>query len=217
MSDSDPNARTRRGPGKNGRVAIVLASLVFGMVGLSFAAVPLYDLFCRVTGFGGTTQIADALPDEVGSRTVTVRFDAMVDEKLPWAFGPEERSVSVRPGEPGLVFYTAENMAEETTVGTAVFNVTPPKAGRYFHKVQCFCFEEQAMQPGQSERMGVSFFVDPAIEDDPSTADLDTITLSYTFFRDLEDWERQLEREEQLSQTPADASGDAANAALQAN
>lgn len=214
---SEPNetpAKRRRGPGKNGRVAVVLVSLVFGMVGLSFAAVPLYDLFCRVTGFGGTTQIADAMPERVGSRTVTVRFDAMVDEKLPWAFGPEERSVRLKPGEPGLVFYAAENLAQTETVGTAVFNVTPPKAGQYFHKVQCFCFAEQAMQPGQTERMGVSFYVDPAIEDDPSTADLDTITLSYTFFRDLEDWERQLEREEQLSQAPA---GHAANEALQAN
>jgi cytochrome c oxidase assembly protein subunit 11 len=181
--------------GKNARVAVALVSVVFGMVGLSFAAVPLYDLFCRVTGFGGTTQIAEALPEATGTRTVTVRFDAMVDEKLPWDFGPERRQVALKPGEPGLVFFTARNEAEAATVGTAVFNVTPPKAGQYFSKVQCFCFDEQELAAGEEIRMGVSFFVDPAIEEDPSTAHLDTITLSYTFFRDLEDWERQLERD----------------------
>lgn len=202
--------------GKNARVAVLLVSLVFGMVGLSFAAVPLYDLFCRVTGFGGTTQVAEAMPEARGSTSVTVRFDAMVDEKLPWRFGPEARAVTLKPGEPGLLFYTAENLSELPTVGTAVFNVTPAKAGRYFHKVQCFCFDEQELAAGESVRMGVSFYVDPEIENDPATAGLHTITLSYTFFRDLEDWERQLERDAQLSELPAGSSA-AQSQALQAN
>ncbi len=191
-------SETRKSQGKNARVAVVLLSIVFGMVGLSFAAVPLYDLFCRVTGFGGTTQIADALPEQTGERSITVRFDALVDERLPWSFGPEERKVTIRPGVPGLVFYNAENRAARPTIGTAVFNVTPPKAGQYFNKVQCFCFDEQTLAAGESTRMGVSFFIDPAIEEDPATADVTTITLSYTFFRDLDDWEEQLEQEEQI-------------------
>ena len=209
-------SETHRTGTKNAKVAVALVSVVFGMVGLSFAAVPLYDLFCRVTGFGGTTQVAEAMPEEMGARQVTVRFDALVDEKLPWDFGPEERSVTLVPGEPGLVFYTAENTAEMPTVGTAVFNVTPAKAGRYFHKVQCFCFEEQELAQGEATRMGVSFYVDPAIEEDPATADVTTITLSYTFFRDLEDWERQLEQEERLSQSAPAAASEPALAAQQA-
>ena len=201
---------TGKSGSKNTKVAVALVSVVFGMVGLSFAAVPLYDLFCRVTGFGGTTQVAEAMPEQVGARQITVRFDAMVDEKLPWDFAPEERSVTLVAGEPGLVFYNAENTADGATVGTAVFNVTPAKAGRYFHKVQCFCFEEQELAQGEATRMGVSFFVDPEIEEDPATADVTTITLSYTFFRDLEDWERQLEREAQQVSKAAPASDPAA-------
>jgi cytochrome c oxidase assembly protein subunit 11 len=212
---SEDRKRQVRGPGKNGRLVLVLVSVVFGMVGLSFASVPLYNIFCSVTGFGGTTQIADALPDHEGKRVVTVRFDAMVDKKLPWHFGPEKREVTVHPGEPGLIFFNAKNVAARETVGTAVFNVTPPKVGQYFNKVQCFCFDQQTLAGGESVRMGVSFFVDPKIETDPATADVETITLSYTFYRELEDWEREQERKQQLSEAPRDT--DADTPALQAN
>lgn len=171
----------------NARVAISLAAVVCGMVGLAFASVPLYELFCRVTGFGGTTQVADAVPEMISERRITVRFNADVSPKLPWDFRPEETSVELRVGEPGLAFYVATNEAARPTTGTANFNVTPDKAGIYFSKVQCFCFEEQELKPGESMRMGVSFFVDPALLDDPGMADVETITLSYTFFRDLDD------------------------------
>ncbi len=175
------------GTGKNARTAVVLGALVLGMGALAFASVPLYRLFCQVTGFGGTTQVAEALPVAEGTRLVKVRFNADVDPKLPWRFMPEEREVALRVGEQGLVFYKARNLAEAATVGTATFNVTPAKAGQYFNKVACFCFEERRLESGQEVAMGVSFFVDPAIEDDPNLAEVTTITLSYTFFRDLDD------------------------------
>ena len=184
----------------NTRTAISLAAVVCGMVGLAFASVPLYELFCRVTGFGGTTQVAEAAPETISERRITVRFNADVSPKLPWNFKPEETSVELRIGEPGLAFYVATNQAARPTTGTATFNVTPDKAGIYFSKVQCFCFEEQELKPGESMRMGVSFFVDPALLEDPGMADVETITLSYTFFRDLDD----LAREEEETASVAD-------------
>ncbi len=184
----------------NARVAISLAAVVCGMVGLAFASVPLYELFCRVTGFGGTTQVAEAAPETISERRITVRFNADVSPKLPWDFKPEETSVELFIGEPGLAFYVATNEAARPTTGTASFNVTPDKAGVYFSKVQCFCFEEQELKPGESMRMGVSFFVDPALLDDPGMADVETITLSYTFFRDLDD----LANEEEETASAAD-------------
>ena len=171
---------------KNGRVALALCGIVVGMAGLSYAAVPLYELFCRVTGFGGTTQVAEALPETISERVITVRFNADTNPALPWAFQPVERQVQVRVGESGLAFYWATNQAARPTAGTATFNVTPLKAGQYFNKVQCFCFTEQVLAPGQSMDMAVSFFVDPAIEEDPNLAEVKTITLSYTFFPDLD-------------------------------
>ena len=191
---------TPRRNAANARTAISLAAVVCGMVGLAFASVPLYDLFCRVTGFGGTTQVAEAVPETVSERRITVRFNADVSPKLPWNFKPEETSVELRVGEPGLAFYVATNQAARPTTGTANFNVTPDKAGIYFSKVQCFCFEEQELKPGESMRMGVSFFVDPALLEDPGMADVETITLSYTFFRDLDD----LAREEEATASLAD-------------
>ncbi|MDX1709550.1 MAG: cytochrome c oxidase assembly protein [Rhodovibrionaceae bacterium] len=175
----------------NAAIALTLVGVVVGMVGLSFAAVPLYDLFCRVTGFGGTTQEASVVPGETGERVFTVRFNADVNPKLPWDFAPEQRAVQVKAGEQGLAFYIARNLAARPTTGTAVFNVTPAKAGQYFNKTQCFCFDEQRLEPGQQAEMGVSFFVDPAILEDPALADVETITLSYTFFRDLDDLQEQ--------------------------
>ena len=183
----------------NTRTAISLAAVVCGMVGLAFASVPLYELFCRVTGFGGTTQVAEAAPETISERRITVRFNADVSPKLPWNFKPEETSVELRIGEPGLAFYVATNKAARPTTGTANFNVTPDKAGIYFSKVQCFCFEEQELKPGESMRMGVSFFVDPALLEDPGMADVETITLSYTFFRDLDDLAREEEETASLA------------------
>ncbi len=161
---------------------IALAAIVAGMGGLSFAAVPLYRLFCQVTGFGGTTQVAVAAPSEVAERVLTVRFNADVARGMPWRFAPLERQLQLRPGEIALAFYEAENLSNETVVGTSTFNVTPHKMGPYFSKVQCFCFTEQALAPGERVEMAVTFFVDPDMVRDPNVAEVNTITLSYTFF-----------------------------------
>ncbi len=173
---------------RNAGTAVVLFAAAAGMVGASFAAVPLYRLFCQVTGYGGTTQVADAAPGAVGARRFTIRFNADVNSDLPWDFAPAERAYEIRPGEPGLAFYRALNTSDQITVGTASYNVTPLKAGIYFSKVGCFCFEEQKLAAGESAELPVSFFVDPAILEDPNLDDVKTITLSYTFFRrrDLE-------------------------------
>ncbi len=168
---------------RNAMTGLVLAGVVAGMVGLAFAAVPLYRLFCQVTGYGGTTQTGAAAPGAVGERVITVRFNADVNSALPWGFAPVERELTVRVGEERLAFYRAVNRADEPVTGSAVFNVTPLKAGVYFNKVACFCFEEQRLEAGESIEMPVSFFVDPAIVEDPGLDDVKTITLSYTFFR----------------------------------
>jgi cytochrome c oxidase assembly protein subunit 11 len=162
--------------------AIALAGVIVGMVGLTAAAVPLYRLFCQITGYGGTTQRAEAAPERQLDQTITVRFNADVARDLPWSFAPAERAVEVRLGEQHLAFYRAHNGSDRAIVGTATFNVTPFKAGSYFSKIACFCFEEQTLQAGETVEMPVSFYVDPAILDDPATHDVRTITLSYTFF-----------------------------------
>jgi cytochrome c oxidase assembly protein subunit 11 len=162
--------------------AMVLASVILGMVGLTAAAVPLYRLFCQVTGYGGTTQRAEAAPERQLDQTITVRFNADVARDLPWSFAPVERAVEVRLGEQHLAFYRAHNGGNRAIVGSATFNVTPFKAGAYFSKIACFCFEEQTLQAGETVDMPVSFYVDPAILDDPDTRDVRAITLSYTFF-----------------------------------
>jgi len=166
----------------NRRLAIGLASVVGGMVVLAYASVPLYDLFCRVTGYGGTTKVADAAPAQIADFDVVVRFNADTQSALPWRFHPVDRSVTVRAGESTLAFFRAENLGETPLVGTATFNVTPQIAGEYFNKIDCFCFEEQYLAPGASADLPVSFFVDPAIAEDPDTAHIRTITLSYMFF-----------------------------------
>ena len=163
--------------------ALVLIAVVAGMAGASFAAVPLYRLFCQVTGFAGTTQTAVAAPAEALDRVMTVRFNADVGKRLPWRFRPDQGPVELRVGEQGLAFFTAANTSNETVTGHAVFNVTPLKAGRYFTKIQCFCFDQQVLGPGETARMPVTFFVDPGIAEDPNLDDVSTITLSYTFFR----------------------------------
>ena len=159
-----------------------LVSIVVGMAGLAYASVPLYDLFCKVTGYGGTPQIAEMLPSVVGSREMTVRFNADVNRDLPWEFRPVNGKVMVRVGEPTLVYYRVKNLSDKTIIGTATYNVTPLRAGSYFSKIDCFCFAEQELKPGETVELPVSFFVETSIESDPSMEDINTVTLSYTFF-----------------------------------
>ena len=157
-------------------------ALVVGMVGLSYAAVPLYDLFCRATGYGGTPQRADTAPTTMSDRVITVRFDTNIDPALPWSFQPEQRAVKVKVGENRLVFFRAVNNSDRSIVGHATFNVVPDRAGRYFSKIQCFCFTEQRLDPGQSIEMPVSFFIAPEILTDRDGDHIHEITLSYTFY-----------------------------------
>jgi cytochrome c oxidase assembly protein subunit 11 len=171
---------TRRA--RNRTVVFLSLGVIVAMFGLVAASVPLYRLFCQVTGFGGTTQRAEAGSEVVSERSITVRFNADVNSRLPWRFHAEQRDLRLAIGESGLAFYQATNLSARTVTGTATFNVTPFKAGPYFNKIQCFCFTEQTLQPGETVDMPVTFFVDPAILDDPNLADVHTITLSYTFF-----------------------------------
>jgi cytochrome c oxidase assembly protein subunit 11 len=170
---------------RNRRVAAGAFVVVAGMVGLSFAAVPLYTLFCQVTGFGGTTQRASAAEaagvKAVAGKTIVIRFDGNVARGLPWDFGPNEVTRTIPIGERMLTSYHARNKSARPITGTAVFNVSPAQAGKYFVKVQCFCFTEQTLAPGESVDMPVQYYVDPKILDDPDAADVGEITLSYTF------------------------------------
>ena len=178
----------RRGHDRRNTLMLTgLLGLAFAMVGLSFAAVPLYDLFCRVTGYGGTTQVSDAAPGRVLDREIRVRFSGTADSGLPRDFAPEQREITLRVGEAGLAFYSARNLSDRPITGMAAYNVTPAKAGLYFHKIQCFCFDEQVLAPGESVSMPVYFFVDPAIADDPNLDDIKAVTLSYTFYRSAAD------------------------------
>jgi cytochrome c oxidase assembly protein subunit 11 len=162
--------------------ALVSVGVIVGMLGLTAASVPLYRLFCAVTGYGGTTQRADQAGPEVLDRSVRVSFNADVDPKLPWRFAPVQQEMTVRVGEQSLAFFRAENLSDRPIVGTATFNVTPFKVGPYFSKIACFCFTEQTLAPGESVEMPVSFFVDPAMLDDPDTGGVQAMTLSYTFY-----------------------------------
>ena len=165
------------------RTALLAVLLVFGMTGLAFASVPLYRLFCQVTGIDGTTQVAEG-EDAPGTvnRMISVRFDANSSPGLPWRFEPVDTSRRVAIGARNIALYTAENLSERPVTGTATFNVTPVQAGRYFTKIQCFCFTEQRLDPGQEVSMPVIFYVDPAILNDPDARDISEITLSYTFY-----------------------------------
>lgn len=167
---------------KNRKTAAIVVSVVAGMVVLSFASVPAYRAFCQVTGWGGTTQRAEAASDRTLERQITVRFDGTVSQGLNWRFKPEQVSQTIHIGETGLAFYEAENRSDEPITGHASFNVSPAKAGIYFRKIECFCFVEQTLAPGEIVSMPVTYFVDPAIADDPNMADVSTITLAYTFF-----------------------------------
>ncbi len=176
MSSRQPREKS------NLRVAIVAGGVAVGMVGVAYAAVPLYQIFCQVTGFGGTTQRADASPQTVLDQKITVTFDANVNSSLNWEFVPSQHSQTIRIGEQTLAFYKAVNNGSRPVTGTATFNVTPVGAGVYFSKIECFCFTEQTLQPGQSIDMPVSYFVDPDIVNDRDMKSVSTITLSYTFF-----------------------------------
>lgn len=169
--------------GSSSSVALVVASIAIGMFGLAYASVPLYQLFCRVTGFGGTMQTATKAPDHVLDERMTVRFNADIAPDLPLTFSPSQPKMDVRIGEQALVFFTVENPSTTDAIITATYNVTPSEMGAYLNKIQCFCYEKQTIKAGQKMRFPVTFFVDPAMMNDRQTAPIRTITLSYTFFR----------------------------------
>ena len=164
-----------------------LVAVVAGMLGVTAAAVPLYRMFCAATGYGGTPQIGPAQSTSVSDRTIVVRFNADTEPGMPWQFAPEQKQVTLKLGEQQIAFYQARNEAAEPVTGIAIYNVTPEKAAIYFHKTACFCFNQQTLSPGQQMQFPVSFWVDPAIAADPQTRDVTSITLSYTFFRTLDD------------------------------
>ena len=165
----------------NTRTMFKLIGVVCVMVGLSFASVPLYDWFCRVTGYGGTTAVADGGSDQVLDKEITVRFAAATERDMPWKFKPVATTMKIKIGETGLAFYEASNPTDRPVAGSASFNVTPFRAGGYFSKIDCFCFTEQVLQPGETVQMPVTFFVDPEIVEDDEAKLVHTITLSYTF------------------------------------
>ncbi len=167
---------------KNKKTALIVSGVVLGMVAMSFAAVPAYRAFCQVTGWNGTTQRADKGADRTLEREITIRFDATIGQGLVWRFKPEQVSQTLHIGETGLAFFEAENPTDRIVTGRATFNVSPAKAGIYFKKIECFCFTEQTLQPGEKVSMPVTYFVDPALADDKNLDEVQTITLAYTFF-----------------------------------
>lgn len=178
-------------PSGNKRVVGICVAVTLGMLAMSYAAVPLYEIFCQVTGYAGTTQRAEDTTGKVLQRRITVRFDSNISSELDWEFGPKQREITLPIGEKSQAYYVAKNLSNATTYGTATFNVSPGAAGIYFNKIDCFCFTEQKLTPGQSVDMPVVFFIDPDIVNDPLLKDATTITLSYTFFPD-EDAEPEL-------------------------
>lgn len=198
MSETDQKTEKKERNDKT--IAAACVCFVIGMVGMSYAAVPLYELFCRVTGYGGTTQVADAAPAEVLDREITIRFDANVAGGLNWKFKPQERRVTIKVGEIAEVNYEIASLMKDFSAGTSSFNVSPPSAGAYFNKMECFCFTEQVLKPGETQKMPVVFFVDPEFVNDHDANRISTITLSYTFFpTDLD--EEQLANLRQQAQT----------------
>jgi cytochrome c oxidase assembly protein subunit 11 len=183
----DRQALIRR---RNRRLGLGVAGFVAGMVGLAFASVPLYQLFCRVTGYNGTVQTAGLAAPGPGEQTVAIRFNATTHPALPWRFEPAQGPMRLRVGEEGLAFYRARNLGGAPVTGVATYNVTPEVVGKYFHKTACFCFEKQTLEAGQEVDMPLSFWVDPRIAQDPNTSGIRTITVSYSFFRTLDDAER---------------------------
>ncbi|MCK0095359.1 cytochrome c oxidase assembly protein [Yoonia sp. F2084L] len=189
------------------RTVVQTVSVVILMGGLAWASVPFYDWFCRVTGFGGATNVAETGSDVILDETIKVRFDASLERDMPWTFKPEVREMEIRIGETGLAFYEAHNPLDVPIAGQAAYNVTPYEAGAFFDKIECFCFVEQVLMPGETVMMPVSFFVDPAIVDDREGQYVHTITLSYTFYEiDLPEDEIQASLAPQaLTPAPQDA------------
>jgi cytochrome c oxidase assembly protein subunit 11 len=169
-------------PRRNRWVATLSAGVVVAMVGLSYASVPLYRLFCQATGFAGTTQRAERALARTSEHTITVRFDSNTSSGLPWSFAPLQLEQTVKLGEQAMAYFRVTNTSDRETSGTAVFNVTPPQVGAYFDKIQCFCFTRQTLKAGETAELPVVYFVDPAIADDPGARQVTTITLSYTFY-----------------------------------
>lgn len=171
----------------NRQMTLSITMLFLSMLLLSFAAVPIYNLFCKATGFGGTTQrVSQYNKSRIGSNKLDVYFDANIDPNLPWRFIPKHRKIEVITGQNNLVFYEAENLSNKDIIGTAIYNVTPLKAGKYFVKIHCFCFEEQLLKAGQKLLMPVSFYIDPDFDHDEEMLDVTSITLSYSFFKTRE-------------------------------
>lgn len=192
------------------KTAFACVGLIAFMVGASYAAVPLYDLFCRVTGFGGTTQVATVAPQQVLERSMRIRFDSNTAPELPWAVKPEMGYTDVKVGETRTVYYWAHNLSKDDLVGIASYNVTPERAGMYFSKLQCFCFNDTPLARGQKLEMPVVFFVDPAIHDDPQLQDLKEITLSYTMFpskKTFAEMQKTLKRTDNTSTTTTSNGG----------
>lgn len=175
---------------RNRRTLIGALGFVGVMVGVAFAAVPLYDLFCRATGYGGTPMLGAAAPGATGDTSMTIRFVASTSPSLPWSFTPQQVSMPLRLGQEGLAFYTARNDSATPVTGISTYNVTPDIVGRYFNKTACFCFLEQTLAPGQTQDMPLTFWIDPAILQDRQARAIRTITVSYTFYRSLADAER---------------------------
>jgi cytochrome c oxidase assembly protein subunit 11 len=192
------------GAGRNRLTATALAGIIVAMLGLSAASVPLYALFCKVTGYGGTPRVASEVAAASGGDAVevVVAFNADRDPKLPWTFRPLQREMRTRLGEEHLAFYEAVNRSDRAIVGRAVYNVTPHKVGAHFAKLECFCFQQQVLQPGERAELPVSFFVDPALLDDPDARGIRQITLSYTFFVD-EAATAELARKRERGEAPA--------------
>lgn len=177
---------------RNKRTAVIVLGVVALMVGMSYAAVPAYRAFCQITGFDGSVRQAEFAPGTILEREMTVRFDATVTKGLPWRFRPEQLSQTLPIGSTGLAYFEAVNLSDAPVIGTATFNVQPAKAGVYFRKIECFCFSEQMLMPGEKMSMPVTYFIDPAIHNDRNLDDVNTITLSYSFYRNEEAEAEQL-------------------------
>ena len=171
---------------QNKKVIFILSFIGMLMLSLSYAAVPLYDIFCRVTGFGGTTQIASSAPGSTGHPNINIRFESNITDSLNWDFYSKTKTVKIPMGEEKTIYYFAKNLSDEPIVGTATFNVTPAKAGQYFMKIDCFCFVEQLLNPGESMNMPVTFFIDPDLYKDENVQEVNEITLSYTFMKSMD-------------------------------
>ena len=171
---------------QNKKVIFIISFIGMLMLSLSYAAVPLYDIFCRVTGFGGTTQIASSAPGSSGHPNINIRFESNITDSLSWDFYSKTKTVKIPMGEEKTIYYFAKNLSDEPIVGTATFNVTPAKAGQYFMKIDCFCFVEQLLNPGESMNMPVTFFIDPDLYKDENVQEVNEITLSYTFMKSMD-------------------------------